>query len=148
MTKQEAKEDLKEQEGDPHLKARIRSLQQQLARRRMMREVPKADVVITNPTRVAVALRYDSASMAAPVVVAKGRRLVAKRIREIAAAAGVPVVEKPPLARVIERTVPLGAAIPERFYRAVAEVLGHLYRHGMLRRREAVASVAGGALQG
>ena len=148
MTKQEAKEDLKEQEGDPHLKARVRSIQQQMARRRMMREVPKADVVITNPTHVAVAIRYDSAEMTAPKVVAKGKRLIAKRIKAIAAESGVPIIEKPPLARALEKSVPIGAEIPERLYRAVAEVLGHLYRHNTTMRKGVLASVphAGGVI--
>ncbi len=128
MTKEELKEELKQMEGDPQIRARIRRVQRELARQRMMKEVEKADVVITNPTHIAVALRYDPEKDSAPVLVAKGMRLLAERIKEIAIAHGVPIVENPVLARTIYRTVEVGEPIPEKLYRAVAEVLAYVYR--------------------
>ncbi len=126
MTKQEQKEEFKESEGDPHIKAQIRALQQQMARKRMMAEVPKADAVITNPTHYAVAIKYDSATMIAPIVVAKGADFVAMRIREIARENNVPLIENPPVARLLHK-LDLGAAIPEEMFKAVAEILAHIY---------------------
>ncbi|KAB2889476.1 MAG: flagellar biosynthesis protein FlhB [Desulfobulbaceae bacterium] len=126
MTKQELKEEFKETEGDPHIKAQIRSIQQQMARKRMMAEVPKADVVITNPTHLSVAIRYDSAKMEAPVVIAKGADFVAMKIREIAREHNIPLVENPPVARLLHK-LDLGATIPEELFRAVAEILAHVY---------------------
>lgn len=126
MTKQEQKEEFKESEGDPHIKAQIRALQQQMARRRMMAEVPKADVVITNPTHLAVAIRYDQLTMAAPIVIAKGADYVAMRIREIARENHIPLVENPPVARLLHK-IDLGAPIPEEMFKAVAEILAHIY---------------------
>ena len=128
MTVQEAREEAKEMEGDPRLKQRVRQIQRQMAMQRMMKDVPKADVIITNPTTYAVALRYNVAEMAAPVVVAKGARLVAQRIRELAIMHDVPIVEKPELARAMFRTVEIGSTIPENLFRAVAEVLAFVYR--------------------
>ncbi len=128
MTKEEVKEELKQMEGDPQIKARIRRVQRELARQRMMKEVETADVVITNPTHIAVALRYDPERDSAPVVVAKGMRLLAERIREIAISHDVPIVENPPLARTLYRTVEVGETIPEKLYRAVAEILAYVYR--------------------
>ncbi len=128
MTKEELKEELKQMEGDPQIKARIRRVQRELARQRMMKEVEKADVVITNPTHIAVALRYNPEKDSAPIVVAKGMRLLAERIREIAIAHDVPIVENPPLARVLYRTVEVGEPVPEKLYRAVAEILAYVYR--------------------
>ncbi len=128
MTKQEVKEELKETEGDPLVKARIRSIQRALARRRMMKQVPESDVVITNPTELAVALKYDPATMAAPTVVAKGARKLAQKIKEIAAAHGVPIVENRPLAQLLYRSVEVGMEIPVEAYQAVAEVLAYVYR--------------------
>lgn len=128
MTLQEARQEMKELEGDPHIKRRVRQLQRQIAAQRMMAAVPEADVVITNPTHYAVALRYDPANMQAPVVVAKGMRLVAQRIREIAVENRVPIVQKPPLAREMYRLVPLNAPVPEALFVAVAEVLSYVYR--------------------
>lgn len=128
MSKQEVREEYKETEGDPQVKSRIRSRQRDLARRRMMEAVPTADVVITNPTHLAVALKYEAATMQAPRVVAKGQRLIAERIKAIAQQAGVPLVEDKPLARALFRLAPVGAEIPAELYRAVAEVLGHVYR--------------------
>ncbi len=128
MTKEELKEELKQMEGDPQIKARIKRVQRELARQRMMKEVEGADVVITNPTHIAVALRYNPEKDTAPVVVAKGMRLLAERIREIAIVHNVPIVENPPLARVLYRTVEVGETVPEKLYRAVAEILAYVYR--------------------
>jgi len=128
MTKQEVKEEFRQTEGDPHVKSRIRSIQREMARKRMMAEVPKADVVITNPTHLAVALSYRPKEMSAPVVVAKGAGRIAERIREIAQEADVPVVENKPLARSLFKGVEIGSAIPEALYQAVAEVLAFVYR--------------------
>ncbi len=127
MTRQEIKEELKQTEGDPLLRARVRSAQREMARRRMMEEVPTADVVITNPTEIAVALSYE-AGMPAPVVVAKGRRLLAERIRTIAAESGVPIVENVALAQALYKAVDVGHAIPADLFTAVAEVLAYVYR--------------------
>jgi flagellar biosynthetic protein FlhB len=128
MTKQEVKDERKQAEGDPQVKSRIRSLQRQAAYRRMMAEVPKADVVITNPTHLAVALRFDPAEMAAPRVVAKGADHLAERIRDIARAHDVPLVENKPLAQALYKLAEPGDAIPVDLYRAVAEVLAYVYR--------------------
>lgn len=128
MTRQEVKEELRETEGAPEVRQRIRRRQREIARRRMMAEVPRADVVITNPTHYAVALRYDAAEMEAPQVVAKGQGLVARRIREVAISADVPVVENPPLARSLYEAVEIGESIPPELYQAVAEVLAFVYR--------------------
>ncbi len=128
MTKEEVKEEYKQHEGDPQVKSRIRRIQRELARKRMMQEVPKADVVITNPVEIAVALKYDQSRMDAPVVVAKGAGELAKRIREIARKHGVPIVENRALARMLYKMVEVGEEIPEMLYRAVAEVLAFVYR--------------------
>jgi len=132
MTRDELRQEMKETEGDPQLKARVRSMQREAARRRMMAQVPKADVVVTNPTRFAVALRYREGAMRAPQVVARGALLVAARIRELAEQHGVPVVEAPPLARALYRHAELEREIPPALYAAVAEVLAYVYqlRHG------------------
>ena len=134
MTKEELRQEHKETEGSPELKGHIRARQQALARQRMMQDVPKADVVVTNPTHYAVALRYDDARMRAPVVVAKGRDLVALRIREIAGHHGVPVLEAPPLARALHRHCDIGEAIPAQLYAAVAQVLAYVYQMRAARR--------------
>jgi flagellar biosynthetic protein FlhB len=126
MTKQEQKEEFKESEGDPHIKSQIRALQQRMARKRMMAEVPKADAVITNPTHLAVAIRYDAKKMSAPIVVAKGADYVAMRIREIARENNIPLVENPPVARLLHK-IDLGATIPEELFKTVAEILAHIY---------------------
>ena len=128
MTKQEVKDESKQAEGDPLVKSRIRQIQRQLAQNRMMQEVPQADVVITNPTHVAVALRYDQERMDAPVVVAKGYDQIAQRIKQLAGEAGVVQVENIDLARALAKRVRLGETIPTDFYQQVAEVLGHVYR--------------------
>jgi flagellar biosynthetic protein FlhB len=134
MSRDELRREAKETEGDPQIKARIRSLQREAARKRMMAEVPKADVVVTNPTHYAVALSYRENSMRAPRVVAKGQHLTALRIRELAKDNWVPVVEAPPLARALYRHTELGDEIPETLYTAVAEVLAYVFQ---LRRFEA-----------
>lgn len=128
MTRQEVKEEFKRAEGDPLIKARIRSVQRERARMRMLSEVPKADVVITNPVHLAVALKYDPSKTSAPVVVAKGARLIAEKIKEIALAHSVPIVENRPLARLLYRTTDIGSEIPYELYKAVAEVLAYVYR--------------------
>lgn len=128
MTRQEAKQDRKDTEGSPEQKSRIRRIQIEMASRRMLREVPKASVVLVNPTHVAVALRYEAKGMEAPVMVAKGADHLAERIREIARAYGVPIIRRPELARTIYSTVEPGNPIPEALYVAVAEVLGMIYR--------------------
>ncbi|WP_025209904.1 flagellar biosynthesis protein FlhB [Hippea sp. KM1] len=128
MTKQEVKDEYKQMEGDPKIKQKIRSMQMEIARKRMMEEVKKADVVITNPTHYAVALKYDAASMNAPKVVAKGINLIAKKIKEIAEENDVPIVEKPELARALYEKVKLDAEIPEELYQAVAEILAYVFK--------------------
>ncbi len=127
MTKREVKEEHRETEGDPLVRGRIRQRQTVLARSRMMREVARATVVVTNPTHLAVALRYEPRELPAPVLVAKGRGRLARRIREIAEAHGVPVLYDPPLARVLYRSVRLGMPIPPALYRAVAEILAVVF---------------------
>ncbi|MCD6569693.1 MAG: flagellar biosynthesis protein FlhB [Deltaproteobacteria bacterium] len=128
MTKQEMKEEQKQTEGDPLIKSRIRSIQLHMARRRMMQEVPKADVVITNPTHLAIALQYERAKMMAPIVVAKGAGILAERIKEIAKTSSVPIVEDKPLAVLLYKSVEVGDVIPENLYKAVAEILAYVYR--------------------
>jgi flagellar biosynthetic protein FlhB len=127
MSKQELKDEFKNQEGDPQIKSRLKSLRNQRARKRMMMAVPTATVVVTNPTHYAVALKYDQ-GMSAPMVVAKGADLVAKRIRDLARENFVPIVENPPLARALFATAELDAEIPYEHYRAVAEVIGYVMR--------------------
>ncbi|GAB4165765.1 MAG: flagellar biosynthesis protein FlhB [Geothermobacteraceae bacterium] len=126
MTKQEIKEEFKETEGDPHLKARIRSIQQEAARKRMMADVPKADVVVTNPTHLSVALKYDRATMDAPKVIAKGADHLAMKIREIAREHNVAMVENVPVARALYK-LEIGDTIPEEMFGAVAEILAYVY---------------------
>ncbi|MFO1406064.1 MAG: flagellar biosynthesis protein FlhB [Steroidobacteraceae bacterium] len=128
MTREEVREEIKETEGRPEVRGRIRQLQQERARRRMMQEVPKADVVVVNPTHFAVALRYESGRVRAPRVVARGRELVAARIREIAELHRVPVFESPPLARALYFATEVGEEIPAGLYTAVAKVLAWVYR--------------------
>ena len=128
MSKEEVKREHRESEGDPHVKGRIRQQQRAIARRRMMTQVPKADVVVTNPTHFAVALQYTDGEMRAPKVVAKGVNLVAARIRELAAENNVPLLEAPPLARALYHNVELNREIPGQLYGAVAEVLAWVYQ--------------------
>jgi flagellar biosynthetic protein FlhB len=128
MTKEEVKREHRESEGDPHVKGKIRQQQRAIARRRMMAAVPKADVVVTNPTHYAVALQYADGEMGAPKVVAKGVNLVAARIREIATEHNVALLEAPPLARALYHNVELNREIPGTLYNAVAEVLAWVYQ--------------------
>jgi flagellar biosynthetic protein FlhB len=128
MTKQEIRDEYKQQEGSPEVKLRIRRLRRQMLQRRMMAEVPKSTAVIVNPTHFAVALKYGGAGMAAPKVVAKGKNYLALRIRQKALDHQVPVIENPPLAQALYKQVELGQEIPPHLYRAVAEVLAYIYR--------------------
>jgi flagellar biosynthetic protein FlhB len=128
MTKQEVKDEHRDTEGDPLIRGRIRRIQRELARRRMMAEVPKADVVITNPTHYAVALAYKMESMEAPQVTAKGVGFLALRIKELAQQYRIPIVENKPLAQTLYKTVELGRFIPPHLYRAVAEILAYIYK--------------------
>jgi flagellar biosynthetic protein FlhB len=128
MTKQELKEDNKRTEGDPLVKSKIRQKQREAAQKRMMHEVPKADVVVTNPTHFAIALRYEPDKSPAPVVVGKGRNLMAQKIREIAEENKVPIVENVPLARALYASVEIGDQVPTDLYQAVAEILAYVYR--------------------
>ena len=127
MTKQEIKEEMKQREGDPMIKARIRRVQRDMANRRMMDAIPKADVVVTNPTHIAVVLKYDS-NLPAPQLVAKGADLIAEKIKEIARAHNIPVIENKPLARTIFKTLKIGQVIPRELFVAVAEVLSYVFR--------------------
>lgn len=128
MTKQEIRDEHKEVEGNSQIKAKVRRMQRDMSRRRMMADVPKASAVIVNPTHYAVAIRYDLAAGAAPKVVAKGRNHVARRIRELAIASEVPIIENPPLARALFAAADVGQEIPPHLYKAVAEILAYLYR--------------------
>jgi flagellar biosynthetic protein FlhB len=128
MTRQEVREEMKQTEGDPQLKSKVRQRQMEMSRRRMMEDLKTADVVVTNPIRFAVALKYDAATMRAPRVVAKGARLLARRIREIARENGIPVVQDPPLARALFKACKVGQDVPLTLYKAVAELLAFVYR--------------------
>ena len=127
MTKQEIKEEMKSREGDPMIKARVRKIQREMAMKKMMTEVPKGDVVITNPTHIAVVLKY-TAGLPAPQLIAKGGDLVAEKIKEIARARNIPIIENKPLARTIFKTMKIGQIIPKDLFVAVAEVLSYVYR--------------------
>lgn len=133
MSKQEVKDEMKQSEGDPQIKGKIKQKQRQMAMSRMMQEVPKADVIVTNPTHFAVALKYEK-GMVAPQVVAKGQDLVAKRIKEIAKDNRVPIVENKPLARSLYAATQVGDMVPAELYQAVAEVLAYVYRLKQRRR--------------
>jgi len=128
MTKQEVKDERKDLEGNPQIKQRIRSVQMEMMRRRMMAAVPEADVVVTNPTHFSIAIKYDTKIDAAPVVVAKGQNEIALRIREIAKESNVPLVEDKPLARTLYKTVDVGQLIPASLYKAVAEILAYVFK--------------------
>lgn len=128
MSKQEIKEEHKHNDGDPHVKQRIRRLRRELLRRRMMQQVPEATAVVVNPTHFAVAIRFDSETMASPVVVAKGKNWLALRIRQVATESQVPIIENPPLARALYGAVDVGSAISPEFYKAIAEILAYVYR--------------------
>jgi flagellar biosynthetic protein FlhB len=133
MTKQEAKQEAKEKDGNPEVKNRIRSIQRQMAQKRMMNDVKKADVIVTNPTHISVALKYDGEAMVAPSVLAKGADHLALRIREIAAENDIPIVENIMLARTLYKTVKVGHGVPRTLYKAVAEILAFVYK---LRRKQ------------
>lgn len=134
MTKQEVKEEMRRMEGDPKIKQRRRQIAVQMMGKRLQKDVPTADVVITNPTHFAVALKYDSDTMHAPKVVAKGQDLMAQKIREIAIENGIPIIERKPLARALYKMVQVGQEIPEQYYSAVAEILAYVYElNGKLR---------------
>ncbi len=128
MTREELKEELKQTEGDPWVKAKIRQKQREMSRRRMLEEVPKADVVITNPEHYAVALKYEIGKMPAPQVIAKGVDFLAQKIKEIAKNSGVPIYEDPPLAQILHKKVEVGEYIPEELYQVVAKVLAYVYK--------------------
>lgn len=128
MTRSEVKDEMKDSEGNPTIKAQMRKRRRQISQRKMLEAVPKADVVVTNPTHIAIALRYDRATMRAPKIVAKGTRLNALRIREIAQQHQIPIIENKPLARTLLKLGKVGAEIPVQFYTAVAEILAWVYR--------------------
>lgn len=128
MTDQELRDEMKESQGDPQMAARRRQVQRQLAMQRLGGEVPKADVVVTNPTELAIAIRYDPETMAAPLVVAKGAGVIAQRIRRLALENEIPIVERKPLAQILYKTVDVGQSVPVEQYQAVAEVLRYVYQ--------------------
>ncbi len=132
MSRQEVKEEMKSREGDPLIKARIKKVQRELANKRMMEDVPKADVIVTNPTHISVALKYDE-TMVAPTIIAMGADNIAFKIREVAKEYNIPLVENKPLARTMYKTLKIGQAIPRELYTAVAEVLSYVYK---LRRKQ------------
>lgn len=139
MTKQEVKEEMRAMEGDPKIKQRRRQLAIQMVQKRLQKDVPTADVVVTNPTEYAVAIKYDPDAMNAPRVVAKGQGFLAAKIRELAIANGIPILERKPLARALYKLVEVGHEIPEQFYSAVAEILAYVYElSGKMRRKVAV----------
>ena len=127
MTKEEVKDELRSMDGDPQVKRRRRDVQLRLAMQRLRRDVPQADVIVTNPTHIAVAIQYEAESMRAPKVIAKGADHVALRIRQVAAAFGIPIVERKPLARALFESVEVGQYVPEHLYRAIAEILAYIY---------------------
>jgi flagellar biosynthetic protein FlhB len=128
MSKQDLRDETKETEGNPQMKSRIRRIQRDLARRNMMKDISKATAVIVNPTHYAVAIRYDMEGMAAPLVLAKGRNYLARRIREIAMEHQVPIIENEPLAQALYKSAEVGQEIPAHLYRAVAEVLAYIFK--------------------
>ena len=128
MTKQEVKEEHKSREGDPMIKARIRRIQREMANKRMMADIPRADVIITNPTHIACAIQYDPKTMAAPVLLAKGADMIAEKIKEIAREHNIPIMENKPLARTVFKSMKIGQAIPRELFTAVAQVLSYVYK--------------------
>ena len=137
MTKHEVKEEMKRMEGDPKIKSRRRQFALQLLQQKLKKDVPIADVIVTNPTHYAIALKYDAGRNGAPRVIAKGQDFIALRIREIATQAGVPILERPPLARALYKMVDVGHEIPEQFYAAVAEILAYVYElTGKVKRKQ------------
>lgn len=149
MTKQEVKEEYKQQEGDPHIKGKLKAIRREKAKQRMMANVPKADVIITNPTHYAVALQYDAAKMPAPILLAKGTDDVAARIREMATQHKIPIVRNPPLARVLYDTTDIEDEIPVQHYEAVAKVIGYVYKlKGKVPQKPAAPKGTGGGKPG
>ena len=142
MSRDEIREEMKQSEGDPLIKQRMRSFARALARRQMIRDVPKADVVITNPTHIAIALRYDPLTAPAPVVLAIGQRKVAERIKAAAREHGVPCIENKPLARALLASAKLGQMIPAELYAAVAEILAFVIRRRLVRGQPLTPRVA------
>tara|TARA_R110002072_G_scaffold534_5_gene3809 strand:+ start:63395 stop:64504 length:1110 start_codon:yes stop_codon:yes gene_type:complete len=138
MTKEQAKKESKEQDGNPEIKQRIRAIQREMAQKRMMADVPNADVIITNPTHISIAICYNKQTMVAPEIIAKGADSVAFRIREIAKEHDIPIVENVPLARAMYKTVKIGEGVPRNLYKAVAEVLAFVYK--LKRKKKAVSS--------
>jgi flagellar biosynthetic protein FlhB len=138
MTKQEVKEENKQMEGDPQIKGRIRSKMIQMSRRRMLKDVPNADVVITNPTHVAIALKYDTGKKSAPVVLAKGLDLMAQRIKEVAKKHDIPMHEDVQLARALYKVCEVGDQIPTSFYRAVAQILAHIFQAKQAKKKRSI----------
>lgn len=128
MTKQEVKEEMRRMDGDPIIKQRRRKMQLAAAMQRIRKAVPTADVIVTNPTELAIAIKYDADSMAAPRVVAKGADYLARKIRELAALHGIPIIERKPLAQALFKTVEVGQEVPEQFYKAIAEILAYVYQ--------------------
>lgn len=128
MTKQEIKEEHKSREGDPMIKARIRRIQREMANKRMMADVPTADVIVTNPTHIACAIKYDPATMAAPILIAKGADAIAEKIKELARENNVPIMENKPLARTMYKTMKIGQVIPRELFTAIAQVLSYVYK--------------------
>jgi flagellar biosynthetic protein FlhB len=128
MSKQEIKEEYRQNEGDPQIKAKIRQIRNERAKKRMIASVPEATVIITNPTHYAVALKYDAGKMAAPICVAKGVDALALKIREVAKAHNVPVIENPPLARALHAAIEVDEPVPAEHFKAVAQVIGYVYR--------------------
>jgi len=124
----DVRQEMKQSEGDPLIKSRIKAVQREMSNKRMMQEIPEADVVVTNPTHYAVALKYDAATMEAPKVTAKGVDLIALKIREIATKHNIPIVEDRVLARVLYSTIELGSEVPPKLYQAVAKVLSYIYQ--------------------
>ena len=128
MTKQQVKEEHKEREGSPEIKQKIRAIQRDMATKRMMSDIPQADVVITNPTHISIVVKYDGETMVAPEIIGKGQDHLALRIREIAKENDVPIVENVPLARALYKTVDVGQGVPRSLYKAVAEILAFVYK--------------------
>jgi len=141
MSKQEVKEEMRRMEGDPKIKMRRRQLAMQAAQQKLKKDVPTADVVVTNPTEYAIALKYDPKTMGAPKVIAKGRDLLAQRIRQLAIEHGIPILERKPLARALYKLVEVGHEVPEEFYAAIAEILAYVYDlGGKIKLRKAILS--------
>jgi flagellar biosynthetic protein FlhB len=128
MSREEVKQEHKQNEGDPQIRSRIKRMRRDLLRRQMMKEVPTATAVIVNPTHYAVAIKYDAETMPCPIVVAKGKNWLALKIRQIATQHEVPIIENPPLARGLHDAIQVGRAVPPEFYRAMAEILAYVYR--------------------